>query len=60
MDHEGIFDGDFVIVEEYSGIDWPSQGDLIVAKYFLLDDENASDNSAPNTMKRMSSDCSFI
>jgi len=44
MEHEGIFDGDFVIVEEYSGIDWLSQGDLIVAKYFPLDDED--DNPA--------------
>jgi SOS-response transcriptional repressor LexA len=40
MEHEGIFEGDFVIVEEFiSGIEWPHQGDLIVAKYFLLEDE---------------------
>jgi SOS-response transcriptional repressor LexA len=39
MEHEGIFDGDFVIVEKYSGISFPNQGDLIVAKYFPLDSE---------------------
>jgi SOS-response transcriptional repressor LexA len=42
MEHEGIFDGDLVIVEEFSGIDWPKQGDLIVAKYYPL--ENEKDN----------------
>jgi len=39
MEHEGIFDSDFVIVEEYDGIEWPKQGDLIVAKYYPLDIE---------------------
>ncbi len=42
MEHEGIFDGDFVIIEEFNGIDWPKQGDLIVAKYYPL--ENECDN----------------
>jgi len=42
MEHEGIFDGDFVIVEEFDGIDWPKHGDLIVAKYYPL--ENEKDN----------------
>ena len=40
MEHEGIFDGDFVIVEEFSGLDWPKHGDLIVAKYYPLENEN--------------------
>jgi hypothetical protein len=44
MEYEGIFDSDFVIVEEYSGIDWPKQGDLIVAKYYPL--ENEKENPA--------------
>lgn len=44
MEHEGIFNGDFVIVEEFDGIDWPKQGDLIVAKYYPL--ENEKDNPA--------------
>jgi SOS-response transcriptional repressor LexA len=44
MEHEGIFDSDFVIVEEYSGIDWPKQGDLIVAKYYPF--ENEKENPA--------------
>jgi len=39
MEHEGIFDGDFVIVEEYDISEWPQQGDLIVAKYYPLDSE---------------------
>jgi SOS-response transcriptional repressor LexA len=42
MEHEGIFDGDFVIIEEFSGIDWPKQGDLIVVKYYPLENENES------------------
>jgi len=46
MEHEGIFDGDFVIVEEYDITEWPKQGDLIVAKYYPLDieDENQVDD----------------
>jgi SOS-response transcriptional repressor LexA len=40
MEHEGIYDGDFVIVEEFNGRDWPKLGDLIVAKYYLLENEN--------------------
>lgn len=39
MEHEGIFDGDLVIVEEFDGLEWPQQGDLIVAKYYPLDSE---------------------
>jgi SOS-response transcriptional repressor LexA len=42
MEHEGIFNGDFVIIEEFDGLEWPQQGDLIVAKYFPLDDEKKS------------------
>jgi len=39
MEHEGIFDGDFVIVEEFDGLQWPQQGDLIVTKYYPQDSE---------------------
>ncbi len=39
MEHEGIFDGDFVIVEEYDGLEWPQHGELIVTKYYPLDSE---------------------
>ncbi|MBX3059565.1 MAG: hypothetical protein KF770_24200 [Anaerolineae bacterium] len=48
MEHEGIFEGDFVIVEEFiNGIEWPSQGDLVVAKYFLLEDEKEEITEIP-------------
>ena len=36
MEHEGIFEGDYVIVEEYFSYEWPKEGDLIVTKYLEL------------------------
>lgn len=39
MEHEGIFDSNIVIVEEYDGLEWHQHGELIVTKYYPLDSE---------------------
>jgi SOS-response transcriptional repressor LexA len=50
MEHEKIFEGDYVIVEEFiNGLEWPHQGDLIVAKYFPLKDEKEEITDIPET-----------
>ena len=36
MEHEGIFEGDYVIIEEFSQSDWPRDGDMIVTKYLEI------------------------
>ena len=50
MEHEGIYDGDYVFVEAFSGVDSPRDGEMIVAKYYPLDLENDDfDVSVPET-----------
>ena len=50
LEHEGIFEGDYVIVEEFiNGFEWPNQGDLIVAKYFPLKYEKEETSEIPES-----------
>ena len=36
MEHENIFEGDYVIVEEFDKNEWPKNGEMIVTKYLEL------------------------
>lgn len=36
MEHEHIFEGDYVIVEEFDSNEWPKNGEMIVTKYLEL------------------------
>lgn len=38
MEHEGIRNGDYVIVEKYLSYEWPKNGEMIVTQYLELPD----------------------
>lgn len=33
MEHEGIYEGDYIIVEEFKPSEWPKDGEMIVTRY---------------------------
>jgi SOS-response transcriptional repressor LexA len=46
MEHEKIFEGDFIVVESFSGIERPAEGEIIVANYIEYEeDANNFDDS---------------
>ena len=46
MEHEKIFEGDFIVVESFSGIEKPAEGEIIVAYYIeYIEDANNFDGT---------------